>query len=38
MTPADYLVSADRRESMIDRLADMIEHHLDTKALLKLLQ
>lgn len=36
--PAGHLGFAERRESMIDRLADMIEHHLDTRALLKLIQ
>ena len=38
VAPAGYLGFADRRELMIDRLADMIEQHLDTEALLKLLQ
>ena len=36
--PAGYLGFAARRESMIDRLADMIEQHLDTDALLRLLK
>ena len=38
VAPVGYLGFADRRELMIERLADMIEQHLDTEALLKLLQ